>query len=72
MSMGMRRWSINDFDKEDIIKLSEAWKVPEICAAILYCRGFKDEKQVSDFINFSEFVIKEFFWSHTNSITNFF
>lgn len=54
--MSMCQWIINDISEEDILKYSREWNLPEVCAAILYFRGFKDNHEVEKFLNYSNLM----------------
>lgn len=52
--MRMRDWNIKKIDKKEIAEKSKRWGTSKICTAILIGRGFKEDKDVKNFIDCPE------------------
>ena len=47
----MKRWTIQKHDREEVIKLSQAFKVSPLVAALLISRGFETPEKAAEFLN---------------------
>ena len=46
-----KRWTIQKYDREEVIKLSQALKVSPLIAALLISRDFESEEKARKFLN---------------------
>ena len=52
--MSINRWNLNPIDKEVVDTYTRKWNISHICAAILYRRGFRENRDIYEFLNYSD------------------
>lgn len=52
--MSINRWNLDPIDKEIVDTYARKWNISHICAAILYRRGFRENKDIYEFLNCSD------------------